>query len=56
MVAFLLLKVRLILLFPVIGIAVGLAFLVAKIVFIVVMVCIAIWLFRRLGRAQEKPA
>ena len=43
-------------LLPFIGIAVGLAFLVAKIVFLVVMVCIAIWLFRRLGRAEEKPA
>lgn len=43
-------------LLPLIGIAVGFAFLVAKIVFLVVTVCVAIWLFRRLGRAEEKPA
>ena len=43
-------------LLPLIGIAVGLAFLVAKVVFIVVMVCVAIWLFRRLARSEEKPA
>jgi hypothetical protein len=55
-VAVLLWKVLLIFLFPVIGIAVGLIFLVAKVVFIVVMVCVAIWLFRRLSRAEEKPA
>jgi flagellar biogenesis protein FliO len=41
---------------PLIGLAAGLLFLVVKVVFIVVMVCVAIWLFRRLSRSAEKPA
>ena len=49
-------KVLMVFLLPLIGIAVGLAFLVAKVVFVVVMVCVAIWLFRRLAREEEKPA
>lgn len=56
MVAVLLWKVLVVLLLPLVGIAVGLAFLVAKVVFIVVMVCVAIWLFRRLARSEEKAA
>ena len=48
-------KVLMVFLLPLIGIAVGLAFLVAKVVFICVAVCVAIWLFRRLSRT-EKPA
>ena len=55
-VAVLMWKVLMVFLLPLIGIAVGLAFLVAKIVFIVVAVCVAIWLFRRLARSEEKPA
>ena len=43
-------------LLPLIGIAAGILFLVAKVVFLVVMVCVAIWLVRRLTRAREKPA
>jgi hypothetical protein len=56
LVAVLLWKVLMVFLLPFIGIAVGFAFLVAKLVFVFVMVCIAIWAFRRLGRAEEKPA
>jgi hypothetical protein len=55
-VAVLLWKVLLILLFPLVGIAVGFLFLVAKIVFVGVMVCVAIWLYRRLARREEKLA
>ena len=56
MVAVLLWKVLAILLLPVIGIAVGFLFLVAKVVFVVVMVCVALWVFRRVARPEEKPA
>ena len=55
-VAVVLWKVLLVFLLPLIGIAVGFAFLVAKVVFIVVMVCVAIWLFRRLGLSEQKSA
>ena len=55
-VAVLLWKALFVLLFPLIGIAVGLVFLVAKVIFICVMVCVAIWLFRRLARREEKLA
>jgi hypothetical protein len=55
-VAVLLWKVLLVFLLPLIGIAVGFLFLVAKVVFVVVMVCVALWLFRRLARSEEKPA
>jgi hypothetical protein len=55
-VAVLLWKVLLVFLLPFLGIAVGLIFLVAKVVFVMVMVCVAIWLFRRLARPEEKPA
>jgi hypothetical protein len=55
-VAVLLWKVLLVFLLPLIGIAAGLLFLVAKIVFVSVMVCVAIWLFRRLARREEKLA
>ena len=55
-VAVLLWKVLLLFLLPLIGVAVGFAFLVAKVVFIVSMACVAIWLFRRLARSEEKPA
>jgi len=55
-VAVLLWKVLLLFLLPFLGIAVGFLFLVAKVVFVVVMVCVATWLFRRLARAEEKPA
>jgi len=54
--AVLLWKVLAVFLFPLIGIAVGLAFLVVKIVFFGVMICVAIWLFRRLAQSGEKPA
>ena len=43
-------------LLPLIGIAAGILFLIAKAVFLVVMLCIAVWLFRRLARPDEKPA
>jgi flagellar biogenesis protein FliO len=55
-VAVLLWKVLMVFLLPFIGIAVGFVFLVAKLVFVVVMVCVALWLFRRLARPEEKPA
>jgi hypothetical protein len=55
-VAFLLWKVLFFFLFPLIGIAVGIVLLIAKIVFVGVMICVAIWLFRRLGRREEKVA
>ena len=56
MVAVLLWKVLLVFLLPLVGIAVGFVFLIAKIVFVGVMVCVAIWLFRRLSRRDEKLA
>ena len=55
-VAFLVWKVVMLALLPLIGIAVGFMFLVAKIVFWCVVICIAIWVFRRMGRREEKPA
>jgi hypothetical protein len=55
-VAVVLWKVLLVFLLPLIGIAAGLLFLVAKIVFAGVMVCVAIWLYRRLARREEKLA
>jgi formate/nitrite transporter FocA (FNT family) len=55
-VAFLLWKVMLLFLLPLVGIAAGLLFLVVKIVFAGLMVCVAIWLFRRLARREEKLA
>ena len=55
-VAVLLWKVLLIFLLPLIGIAAGLLFLVVKVGFICVMVCVAIWVLRRLGRREEKLA
>jgi hypothetical protein len=53
-VAVLLWKVLLVFLLPFIGIAAGFLFLVAKVVFVGVMVCVAIWLLRRLSRREEK--
>jgi hypothetical protein len=53
-VAVLLWKVLLVFLLPFIGIAAGFLFLVAKFVFVGVMVCVAIWLLRRLSRREEK--
>jgi hypothetical protein len=55
-VAVLLWKILLVFLLPLIGIAAGILFLVAKVVFVVVMACVALWLFRRLARPEEKPA
>jgi flagellar biogenesis protein FliO len=55
-VAVLLWKILRVFLLPLIGIAVGVFFLVVKVVFVVVMVCVALWLFRRLARPEEKPA
>jgi len=55
-IAFLLWKVLLIFLLPIIGVAAGLLFLVVKIVFLSVMICVAIWLFRRLARSEATPA
>ena len=55
-VAVVLWKVLLVFLLPLMGIAVGFLFLVAKIVFVGVMVCVAIWLYRRLARREETLA
>ena len=56
MIAVLLWKILLVLLLPLIGIAAGILLLIAKVVFWGVMVCVAIWLFRRLARREEKLA
>ena len=56
MVAVVLWKVLLVFLLPLIGIAVGFLFLVAKVVFVGMMICVAIWVFRRLARGEEKLA
>ena len=56
MVAVLLWTVLLVFLLPLIGIAAGLLFLVVKVVFIGIMVCVAIWVLRRLARREEKLA
>jgi hypothetical protein len=53
-VAVLLWKVLLVVLLPFIGIAAGFLFLVAKVVFVGVTVCLAIWLLRRWARREEK--
>jgi hypothetical protein len=53
-VAVLLWKVLLVFLLPFIGIATGFLFLVAKVVFIGVMICVAIWLLRRLARREAR--
>lgn len=45
-----------ILLIPLVGIATGFLFLVIKIVFWGVMICIAIWLLRRWTRREETLA
>jgi hypothetical protein len=55
-VAILLWKVLLVFLLPFIGIAAGFLFLVAKLVFVGLIVCVAIWLLRRLARGEEKLA
>lgn len=55
-VAFLLWKALFIVLLPLVGIAVGLVFLVLKIIFICMMICVGVWVFRRLGRREEKTA
>jgi hypothetical protein len=55
-VAVLLWKVLLVVLLPLIGIAAGFLFLVAKVVFVGVIVCFAIWLLRRLARREDKLA
>jgi hypothetical protein len=54
--ALLLWKLVLVFLLPWVGAALGLAFLVAKAVLIGTMICIAIWLFRRWTRREEKLA
>jgi membrane protein implicated in regulation of membrane protease activity len=56
LIAVLLGKVLLVFLLPFIGIAAGFLLLVVKVVFVAVMVCVAIWLGRRLARRAEKPA
>ena len=56
MVAVLLWKVLLVFLLPVIGIAAGLLFLVVKVVFVGLTICVAIWLVRRLARREDKLA
>ena len=56
MVAVLLWQVLAVVLLPLVGIAAGILFLIAKAVFLVVMVCLAVWLFRRLARPEETPA
>ena len=55
-IAVLLWKVVLVFLLPFIGIATGFLFLVVKVVFVGLMVCVAIWLLRRLARREEKLA
>ena len=49
-------KILLVFLLPLIGIAAGFLFLVAKVLFVGVMACLAIWLAHRLARREEKPA
>jgi hypothetical protein len=55
-IAVLLWKVLLVLLLPLMGIAAGILFLVAKVVLGGVMVCVAIWLLRRVARREETLA
>ena len=55
-VAFLLGKALLVLLVPLIGIATGFLFLVLKVTFLIVMACVAIWLFRRWSRRETELA
>jgi hypothetical protein len=55
-IAVLLWRVLLVFLLPLVGIAAGFLFLVAKIVFVGVAVCVAIWLLRRMARREEKLA
>lgn len=53
-VAFLLWKALLVVLLPLIGIAAGFLFLVIKVVFVGVMVCVAIWVFRGSAVREER--
>ena len=55
-VAFLVWKVVMLALLPLIGIAVGFVFLVVKIVFWCLVICLAIWVFRRMGRREAQAA
>jgi type IV secretory pathway VirB3-like protein len=55
-VAVLLWKALMVFLLPLVGIAAGFLFLVVKVFFWVVMVCVAIWILRRLARREEKLA
>jgi len=55
-IAVLLWKVLLVFLLPFIGVAAGFLFLFAKVVFVGLMVCVAIWLLRRFARREEKLA
>jgi hypothetical protein len=52
--AVLLWKLLLVVLLPVLGIAAGFLFLVAKLVFVGVMICVGIWLLRRSALRAEK--
>jgi hypothetical protein len=52
--AVLLWKLLLVVLLPVLGIAAGFLFLVAKLVFVGVMICVGIWLLRRAALRAEK--
>lgn len=50
-IAVILWKVLALFLLPLIGVAVGVMFLVLKIGFIVGAICLALWLFRRMNRS-----
>jgi hypothetical protein len=51
-VAVLLWKALLVVLLPLLGIVAGFLILAAKLVFVAVMVCVAIWVFRRSSRRE----
>ena len=54
-VAVLLWKVLLVVLLPLMGIAAGFLVMIAKVVVVAVMLCVAIWVFRRSARSEQQP-
>jgi hypothetical protein len=54
--ALVLYKLMVLLLLPLVGVAIGLAMLVVKALFILLMVILAIWVFRRMTRRESVTA
>jgi hypothetical protein len=55
-VAVVLYKVMILFLLPLVGIAIGVALLVFKVIFILFALMIAVWVFKKLTRRESVPA